>query len=689
TRKRPHIEGPVKIRNACIACREKKTRCSGHAPCIRCQKQGQECEYMPTVSPVSHSDSTGSGPPSLPANAYPAASRPPRKLICSPHSPPSARLPRTQSAYWAVDVEAEEEDEARRLEEPLQQDQDGHFHGGASEFAFLQHAKQRLAGLPSVSSILFTDYPLDCEGELLGILPPLSVAEALARVFFDFGLVASRFVHKPSLLESLRKLYSGSIERAEGREPTDAALLYMVLAMGSHYSEANNPFSGYTASVRFFEMGKQQLEKVAGKVTLASVQAGILAAHFMLSHSRMHEAWSSFGLIVRQAQALGLHRQTAPPRTDDRAVANGISDSKGNNWITHEFRKRTFWALYTMDRILSSLFGRPCALHDDDIDQVECSMANDEDITATACVLTQPGEFCEYAALLQYTRLARILGQVLRSMYGAYNRTGGIRDLHRRAVRLERVLLEWQDNLPAYLDYVSLPPSAMSTMTQRQMRTLRIVFCHTSLLIYRPFILYSIDADTASPSYPRRDNGSELELWVGHCHEKAIEVAQAMIAETADHARRGWFTRQFWLVSYVQFAAVGTLYMYSHLWPATAARIRAIADAALEEFPVGVEGDMVGQRYIHVLKEMKEVTAKGRSPRIIPPHLRNPVGAGSVREEGTDFSVGMGVGPDIVASVAPGEFSVLDDGLGDSGGPWSNLFFDTTAMNGFSGVYYG
>ncbi|KAK1148095.1 hypothetical protein N8T08_010733 [Aspergillus melleus] len=298
----------------------------------------------------------------------------------------------------------------------------------------------------------------------------------------------------------------------------------------------------------------------------------------------MHEAWSSFGIIVRQAQALRLQRKSTAPCT---------------NHVDYEYRKRVFWSIYTYDRILSSIFGRPCALHDDDIDQEECALANDEGITVSECRTLEQGNFCSAAALIHYAQLARMLGRILREFYSPVAKRYSFHTLQQMASEIERDLGDWQDNLPVYLNYVSLPSSAMSTMTQRQTCTLKLTFAHTMLLLYRPFLLHWIRASDQI--------STNLESWFKHCGNKSVEAASMVVAECRDLYERGLFSRLFWLVNYVQFASIGTLYMYSCLWPHSS-NVRATADEALAQFPTGVEGDLVGQRYLEILKELQEVT---------------------------------------------------------------------------------
>jgi hypothetical protein len=131
----------------------KKTRCSGHMPCIRCRQNNQQCQYMPIA--LRH-DSQGQ------------------------QTEPIS----TQSSRGQLPSEVEHtspQDIQRTAEEPPQKAQYGHFHGSASGFAFLQLVRARLASLPSVS-LDFPDYPLVNSSNLPSVLPPKSIAETLSQL---------------------------------------------------------------------------------------------------------------------------------------------------------------------------------------------------------------------------------------------------------------------------------------------------------------------------------------------------------------------------------------------------------------------------------------------------------------------------------------------------------------------------
>lgn len=180
---------------------------------------------------------------------------------------------------------------------------------------------------------------------------------------------------------------------------------------------------------------------------------------------------------------------------------------------------------------------------------------------------------------------------VLREFYGPIRKRHSLESLQARALEFQQLLQDWLLRLPAFLNFVSLPSSAMSTLTQRQLCTLKLAFAHMSLLLYRPFLVHPDQWTTNI----RATTG--IAQWFDHCSDKSLEAANIVVAESHSLYERGLFSRRFWLVNYTQFAAIGTLYMYSSLRQ-NASGIRQVADEALAQFPVGVEGDHVGQRYL-------------------------------------------------------------------------------------------
>ncbi|KAJ4233240.1 hypothetical protein NW759_002020 [Fusarium solani] len=89
------------------------------------------------------------------------------------------------------------------------------------------------------------------------------------------------------------------------------ALIYMTTALGSHYSSTNN------RCVQFYDMANETTERV-------SLQARLLVTHYLLNHSQMRETWSTFGIAVRQAQVLDIHRRSPRPPSDQRVLKTAL-----------------------------------------------------------------------------------------------------------------------------------------------------------------------------------------------------------------------------------------------------------------------------------------------------------------------------------------------------------------------------
>lgn len=129
-------------------------------------------------------------------------------------------------------------------EDPPRQDQYGHFHGSSSGFAFLQLAKERLNNLPSIS-LDFPDYPLSSRLSLPVALPPRSIADGIVHNYFDFGLTTFRFVNRNHFTYLYEILYNENPEIVPSQD--ELSLIYMVLAIGSHYAQVNTTFTGFSA----------------------------------------------------------------------------------------------------------------------------------------------------------------------------------------------------------------------------------------------------------------------------------------------------------------------------------------------------------------------------------------------------------------------------------------------------------
>lgn len=108
----------------------------------------------------------------------------------------------------------------------------------------------------------------------------------------------------------------------------------------------------------------------AGAPQLETVQARMNQSLYLLASSRASECWFTFGNTVQFLTALNLHQKWP---------SSMVKEGKGT-YMEQELRKRTFWSVYTLDKYLSVMFGRPRLLHDEDFDQELPDEVTDQDL---------------------------------------------------------------------------------------------------------------------------------------------------------------------------------------------------------------------------------------------------------------------------------------------------------------------
>lgn len=233
-----------KTTRACDICKEKKTRCSGTCPCVRCQRLSLACEYKTTYS-------RGLGAP------LPASPEPP---FDDQHDEPTYFK---RNSGFLTPIQ-------QPLQAPLQHGMShaatsgnidliaADFHNGyvglASGASFinrvcrrLNHDKASSSGGGSVSDSDFSDCPsvtrfgdkpYSSFYKLDFSLPPMEATLELVATYFEYAIVTYRFLHRGLVEQWLRQIYESRFSASD--RPTDVmvvqcSIVYSVLAIGTLY----------------------------------------------------------------------------------------------------------------------------------------------------------------------------------------------------------------------------------------------------------------------------------------------------------------------------------------------------------------------------------------------------------------------------------------------------------------------
>jgi hypothetical protein len=141
----------------------------------------------------------------------------------------------------------------------------------------------------------------------------------------------------------------------------------------------------------------------------------------MQNLNRRDAAFLYIGLALRMAISLGLHREVDDPAMD---------------LVEREHRRRVWWSVYSMDRIISVKSGNPVSIHDEDID-----VGFPSPFPGVDPDLSPP------RVLAHYTQLSRILGRIGEGIYRKKSGTNLLTSMQ----NILNELSNWLDDVPSEL----------------------------------------------------------------------------------------------------------------------------------------------------------------------------------------------------------------------------------------------
>ncbi|RGP78256.1 hypothetical protein FLONG3_3571 [Fusarium longipes] len=174
-------------------------------------------------------------------------------------------------------------------------------------------------------------------------LPPPNVVDELTTIYFTKLQSDSFMIHG--------ERYIASLYRPTHMQPP-MCLQYAILAAGASASQ----IYGHMAEA-FYVRARQyiqadEMKSDSEQISLAHCQAWVLIGHFEAQHLWFSRASMSIARAIRLAHILGLHRL-------DGKNAAGLTLPPALDFTEEEERRKTFWVVFTTDRITSSTGGWP------------------------------------------------------------------------------------------------------------------------------------------------------------------------------------------------------------------------------------------------------------------------------------------------------------------------------------------
>ncbi|KAF8915577.1 fungal-specific transcription factor domain-containing protein [Mucidula mucida] len=372
------------------------------------------------------------------------------------------------------------------------------FFGKSSGAALVQSAlslREHLDGTPSLHPKFlenrrpefWTIFPWESEyaesGEA-GVVydfPPCDLMESLIDLYFTHINLFLPLLHRPTFVKSL----------AEGLHHVNKAFgatVLLVCAVGSRFSDdprvsltdTDEVETHYSSGWKWFVQVRRLEVSLLGQPSVYDLQKSALSVMYMQGCSAPHACWTTIGTGIRMAQDVGAHRKRNYQR---------VTQTK----VEEELWKRAFWCLVCMDREMSLSLGRPCAIHDEDID-VGFPIACDDEYWYTEnpedAFVQPPDKPSVLAFFHSYLDLNQILAFCMRTTYSigtSRSTLGFVGDKWKKHIvtELDSALNKWVDSIP---DHIRWDPHREDDRFFSQSVALYCWYYHLQILIHRPFI---------------------------------------------------------------------------------------------------------------------------------------------------------------------------------------------------------
>ncbi|KAF2027757.1 hypothetical protein EK21DRAFT_50905, partial [Setomelanomma holmii] len=313
--------------------------------------------------------------------------------------------------------------------------------------------------------------------------PNQSLVDRLCKAYFDTIHPQWPVLHEPSFRAAVDKMLSERVTNAGSRQedPHVSFHLYMVLAISatilSHRSKRQFSGESYCLSAL------QYFDQLNLQSSIQGLQCMLLLLIFTFHNPHMRlSIWHLNYQCVAAVVDLGLQRN--------------VTASSGISLVDQEMRTRLFWTVYTLDRSISTMMGRPIGLRDE---ACELRLPNDldeEDLPGPAPTV---GSASCIAISIHFFKLAKLNSEL------KYVANSIVREAPSYAYPPITDILAWQrDMLSRFDEWSSRFPRDVSGNTY--METLCEIRYHAmKVLLLRP-----------SPAIPIPSSGALIE-----CHESA------------------------------------------------------------------------------------------------------------------------------------------------------------------------
>ncbi|KAH8167708.1 hypothetical protein CIB48_g537 [Xylaria polymorpha] len=314
---------------------------------------------------------------------------------------------------------------------------------------------------------------------------PISItkdqAVNLCQTYFDIVHVQYPFLHHPTFLRLLERFFED-----DAQDCTAGFQIYMVLAISATIVSRLHkiPLSGE----RYYMTAMQYFEKIQMESSIQGLQCILLLLIFAMHSPTVRlDVWCLNYQCIASVLDLGLQR--------------AVTTSSGISRLDQEMRTRIFWVVYTLDRTIATMMGRPIGLRDEACDFRMPADLSDTDIESEGTSSQNLGSPTHMSYAIHLFKLAKINSEI------KYVANSVNPDAPNYSYPAIISINAWQEEVLSRLDQWAADVPAARDSNDYSRTILLLGYHSVRMLLLRP-----------SPNIPRPDQQT-----LRHCYSSAEE----------------------------------------------------------------------------------------------------------------------------------------------------------------------
>ncbi|KAH6679781.1 putative Zn(II)2Cys6 transcription factor [Halenospora varia] len=371
-----------RARKSCERCRARKQKCHGFPVCANCANAKEEC-----IQPPSAIEEYNSGPNQalLERISFLEA-----QLAAYTESPPVPKVENQRHVdpnLVTSPTTSEEEQKKNNIADIvgfISLGGDGAYVGSSSGFSLATNLGQMVQATvwnKALASTVSQSQPkamtiADLKRNSAG--PPNDdMGDRILDAYFTRVHLRYPFLDRSDILEQHTNRFQQS--NSTPLDQYGTFKIYMIYAIGATMLKLTEPYD-YTPPENFFMTALQYISAARESHSVHNIEAMTLLVLYNLRSPSNSGIWYMIGLAIRTCIDLGLHRE---------AYYGNLTPYEG------QLRRRLFWTVYFLERVIAVSLGRPYSIADRDIDatmplEIDDTVRDDGLIARTLAVSPSP-----------------------------------------------------------------------------------------------------------------------------------------------------------------------------------------------------------------------------------------------------------------------------------------------------------